>query len=94
MHHDAIVTLRGNLDETARGHIARSFAGLERCHDVLIDLSDAEQVDSSLLSELVSLKRRCVVRDTPPNVRLRCNRRLVRLLEVAGLDRLFELQHA
>ena len=94
MHHDAIVTLRGELDEMNRGEIARSLAGLERCHNVLIDLSDAECVHSGLLSELVLLKRRCVVRENPPHIELRCNRRIARLMQVVGIDRLFEMDCA
>ncbi|MBV8491140.1 MAG: STAS domain-containing protein [Candidatus Eremiobacteraeota bacterium] len=91
MHHDAIVELRGELDERSRGEIARSFEGLERCHNVLIDLSAAQFVHSALLSELVLLKRRCVVREEPPHVEVRCNPRIARIMSVAGLDRLFEM---
>ena len=90
-HRETTVTLRGNLDEVARIEIARTFADLERCEAVVIDLTEAETVDSSLLSELVSLKRRCVVRERPPRIELRCNRRLARLMQVAGIDGLFEV---
>jgi anti-anti-sigma regulatory factor len=91
MHHDAIVKLRGDLDEFRRGDIARSFEGLERCHYVLIDLTAADSVDSALLSELVLLKRRCVLRETPPRIELRCGPRTARTLQIVGLDRLFEV---
>jgi anti-anti-sigma regulatory factor len=94
MHHDAIVNLRGELDEMSRGDIARSLAGLECCHHVVIDLSAARRVDSALLSELVLLKRRCVVREDPPQIELRCNPRIARVFQVVGLDRLFEMKCA
>ncbi|HTU80694.1 MAG TPA: hypothetical protein VMF61_01105 [Candidatus Acidoferrales bacterium] len=75
-----------------RHDIARTLQDLERCHAVVIDLTQAETVDSNLLSELVAFKRRCVVRERPPSIQVRCHRRLARLMQVAGLDALFDMR--
>lgn len=89
--HDAVVTLRGDLDLSHQSKFERSLAGLEHCRRVLIDLSAVDFVDSTFLSQLVALKGRCVSSPSNTDIELRCKPQIARVLEAAGLARLFEV---
>lgn len=87
---DRRITLRGELDLADKKALSALFDSVDRTAHVVLDLSDVTYMDSTILGCLVHLRKRLA--EHGGDLRLfGVNPNILRLLTVAGLDRVFDI---
>lgn len=85
-----VITVRGEVDVATSPQVAAVVAKVLTRHatDIVIDLTEVEFIDSTGLGMLVGAQRSCRSVGTKLGLAVR-DQRIMRLLEITGLDSLF-----
>jgi anti-sigma B factor antagonist len=86
----AIVTLSGDIDVATRISVREQLEGLEEATRAIVDLTNAEYIDSSGVSELLfAYRRRADAGVETLRLVVRPQSNVARLIELAGLGQVF-----
>ncbi len=92
MNHPTVVTLSGDIDVETRNAAREALEALRGAERAIVDLTKVGYIDSAGVSELLSAYRR-LKREGTKSMSLvaRPGSNVARLLELSGLDQLFEI---
>ena len=88
----AVIRLDGDLDFSRKAEIQRRLSKAEYNDIAVIDLTDAQYIDSSTLSCLAGLRQRMIANERAGIIRIvAAGRSVRRVFEICGLDKTFEM---
>lgn len=86
------IVLRGDFDIADDARIADVFSAVIGTERVVIDLTDVRYIDSTLLNSLIRLQRARISAGRKPVVLTGLSPHVERIVRIARLDRVLEIQ--